>query len=233
MAGQLAGPTGADDHRRRARWWPAEALPPRRSSMICWRRSTGRCGSVSASRSSSDALEGPGEAEQLVLDLVERRPRPGRRRTWPRRRRRPGRLRPSARPSVASGSDLVDVAARRGRVWVSRVEAVLDDRSAAPMASVATSLAEVGDGLGLGRLDVGRGPLAHARRCSASACACRSLLHRVGLLAGLLDDAGRPRLGVGQLGLVLVEHTLGLGLGRARRPRGRCGSARCGPPCPS
>ena len=42
---------------------------PMSSSMTAMRRSTGSAGSVSASRSSSDALHGPREAEQVVLDL--------------------------------------------------------------------------------------------------------------------------------------------------------------------
>ena len=53
------------------------ALPPSRSSTIDWRLPAGICSSVSALRSSLARLVGAGEAEQLVLDLVERALGPG------------------------------------------------------------------------------------------------------------------------------------------------------------
>ena len=48
------------------------ALRPSRSSTICWRRLAGMCGSVERVAQLVGALEDAGEAEQLVLDLVER-----------------------------------------------------------------------------------------------------------------------------------------------------------------
>ena len=53
------------------------ALPPRRSSTIAWRLPGGICSSVQRVAQLLARLVGAGEAEQLVLDLVERALGPG------------------------------------------------------------------------------------------------------------------------------------------------------------
>src|SRR4029453_12910384 len=69
--------------------------------------------------------------------------------------------------------------------------------------------ADVGDGLGLRRLDVGLGLLPHADDLGVHLGPLLASV-AIGVLPGLLDDPGGLVLGLGQLGVVLRR----LGLGR-------------------
>ena len=73
-----------------------------------------------------------------------------------------------------------------------------------------TSDCKVGDGLALGRFHVGRGPLPHLGDIGLGP-SLKVGSNRAGLLPGLVHDAGRLGLGVGQLGLVVGLDLGGLG----------------------
>ena len=135
-----AGRAGARPARRSGRRWPAGrgpgrrrrpsrssatvtsvALPASRSSTICWRRAAGRCGSVSAVAQLVGALEHPGEAEQLVVDLVEVLLVGRDRRATPRRSRRSAGRFCCRRPRADLLRGLVRPESGRTRVsWSSR-----------------------------------------------------------------------------------------------------------------
>ena len=80
------GPGRPGRRRRPGGPWPGRALPSSSRAMTSWRTTTGRSRSPRAWRSAPVGLDGPGEPEQLVLDLLELGDRAATRR---RRRRSP------------------------------------------------------------------------------------------------------------------------------------------------
>ena len=198
------------------------ALPPRRSSTICWRRLTGSCWSVRVVRSSS--LVSSTRAKRKSSSLTSP--------TAPSARATASRASAYAwlRSSAISSPDRVDVVLdelRLGR----RVEVLVDHGGGGTDGQLGELAPQVGGGLGLGGLDVGGGasPGLGQLRLEPGLLV---LLQRVGRLAGLLDDPGGFALGVGQLGLVAVEHARRPRSWPSRPRRGRCGCARCGCSCP-
>ena len=196
------------------------ALPPSRSSTICWRRLGREVRVGQGRRAARRCPRGHGRSGtarrstvvEVALGLgdVEQRSGVG---------GRSGR-----RPSVASVAPVRSrpsrCSARSAGSGVARRGCASTTSSAAPMARLATSAAEVGDGLGLGR-STSAAARSRMAASSASAAGSWSRRHGVGLLAGLLDDAAGLGLGVGQLGLVLVEHAARPRPWPTRRPRGR------------
>src|SRR5690606_3179019 len=90
------------------------------------------------------------------------------------------------------------------------VEGATDDDLGSADGQLGHLAAQVGDGLGLGVLDVGGGPGPHLGELALEAGLLLAL-ERVGGLAGLLDDPSGLVLGVGQLRPVVGEQLVGLG----------------------
>ncbi len=176
-------------------------------------------------------LEGPGEAEELVLHLGQVALGAGdgeqRRSAYAM-----ASLVASPESSLAAQCQLggrchrVDVVLDELRLG-GGVEVAPDDDLGGTDGQLGDLAPQVGDGLDLGGLDVGRGLGAQLGQLGLQP-GLLVALQGVGGLPGLLDDPAGLGLGVGELGPVVGQQRVGLGALRSRRRRGRCGSARCG-----